>query len=141
MAPEVIKEQSYDCKADIWSLGITAIELAEGEPPFASVHPMRAVFMIPSKPPSTLAKKDRFSPELNDFIAKCLVKDPALRSSADQLQSHPFVKKPIAILEKTGGKSPLLAELVANSMEAINAFRERGEAEEVFEEEEDVSEE
>jgi serine/threonine protein kinase len=125
MAPEVIQESSYDGKADIWSLGITAIELAEGEPPYANIHPMRAIFMIPSRPPATLANKDKFSPELNDFIAKCLVKDPNLRPTADALQKHPFVKNAIAQLEKTSGKSPVLAELVRNSMEAIQAFRER----------------
>ena len=125
MAPEVIQESSYNGKADIWSLGITAIELAEGEPPYANIHPMRAIFMIPSRAPATLANKEKFSPELNDFIAKCLVKDPTLRSSADDLMKHPFVKNAVATLEKTGGKSPILAELVRNSMEAIQNFRER----------------
>ena len=55
-------------------LGITAIEMAEGEPPYGNIHPMRAIFMIPSRPPPTLANRANFSPQLNDFIAKCLVK-------------------------------------------------------------------
>jgi serine/threonine protein kinase len=131
MAPEVIQETAYNGKADVWSLGITAIELAEGEPPYANVHPMRAIFMIPSRPPATLANPSSFSPELNDFIAKCLTKDPEARPSATDLLKHKFVAKAVSVIEASGGKHPVLAQLVKDSMSAIQAYREKsGEKEE-----------
>jgi serine/threonine protein kinase len=74
MAPEVIQETSYDGKADVWSLGITAIEMAEGTPPHFNVHPMRAIFLIPSKPPPKLNDPAKWSNEFNDFIKCCLLK-------------------------------------------------------------------
>ena len=85
MAPEVIHEIGYNEKVDIWSLGITVIEMAEGKPPYAEMNPMRAIFLIPSRPPPTLSKPDQWPPELNDFLAKCLVKKPEVRASAAEL--------------------------------------------------------
>eukprot|EP00112_Aurelia_sp_Birch-Aquarium-sp1_P001845 Seg120.5 transcript_id=Seg120.5/GoldUCD/mRNA.D3Y31 product="Serine/threonine-protein kinase 3" protein_id=Seg120.5/GoldUCD/D3Y31 len=100
MAPEVIQEIGYDCKADIWSLGITALEMAEGKPPHADIHPMRAIFMIPTKPPPTFKKPERWSDDFIDFVTKCLVKVPEDRASATQLLQHPFIKaaKPVSLL-------------------------------------------
>ncbi|XP_031553292.1 serine/threonine-protein kinase 3-like [Actinia tenebrosa] len=92
MAPEVIQEVGYDCLADIWSLGITAIEMAEGKPPYADIHPMRAIFMIPTKPPPTFKDPERWSEEFRDFVAKCLVKNPEERATASQLLQHPFIQ-------------------------------------------------
>ncbi|KAM4582047.1 serine/threonine-protein kinase 4-like [Fundulus diaphanus] len=100
MAPEVIQEIGYNCVADIWSLGITAIEMAEGKPPYADIHPMRAIFMIPTNPPPTFRNPDQWSPDFVDFVKKCLVKNPENRATATQLLLHPFIKsaKPNSIL-------------------------------------------
>lgn len=85
MAPEVIQETSYDGKADIWSLGITAIEMAEGQPPHYNVHPMRAIFMIPMKPAPTLQQPDKWAPEFVDFVRVCLAKNPDERVNSTDL--------------------------------------------------------
>ncbi|XP_030830134.1 serine/threonine-protein kinase 3 isoform X2 [Strongylocentrotus purpuratus] len=100
MAPEVIQEIGYDCKADIWSLGITALEMAEGKPPYAEIHPMRAIFMIPTKPPPTFRDPEKWSQDFIDFTSKCLIKSPEDRATATDLLQHPFVRdaKPVSIL-------------------------------------------
>ena len=84
-APEVIQEVGYGVSADIWSLGITCIEMADGRPPYHNIHPMRAIFMIPTKPPPTLEDEDRYSVAFRNFVARCLTKDPAFRPTAEEL--------------------------------------------------------
>ncbi|KAJ3076053.1 Serine/threonine-protein kinase 4, partial [Quaeritorhiza haematococci] len=91
MAPEVIQEVGYGVNADIWSLGITCIEMAEGRPPYHNIHPMRAIFMIPTKPAPKLENEGRFSKTFQNFISRCLTKDPAKRPSAAELLNDPFV--------------------------------------------------
>nr|XP_027224361.1 serine/threonine-protein kinase 4-like isoform X2 [Penaeus vannamei] len=100
MAPEVIQEIGYDCVADIWSLGITALEMAEGKPPYGDIHPMRAIFMIPTKPPPSFREPDQWQPEFIDFVSRCLVKNPEERATASKLLQHQFIRgaQPASIL-------------------------------------------
>ncbi|XP_069566742.1 TRAF2 and NCK interacting kinase a isoform X6 [Brachyistius frenatus] len=96
MAPEVIAcdenpEATYDFKSDLWSLGITAIEMAEGAPPLCDMHPMRALFLIPRNPAPRLKSK-KWSKKFQSFIESCLVKSHSQRPSTEQLLKHPFIR-------------------------------------------------
>ncbi|CAK9832182.1 Serine/threonine-protein kinase 3 [Anthophora retusa] len=75
----------------IWSLGITALEMAEGKPPYGDIHPMRAIFMIPTKPPPSFREPDQWSSEFIDFVSGCLVKNPEKRATATELLNHEFI--------------------------------------------------
>ncbi|CAH0392590.1 unnamed protein product [Bemisia tabaci] len=103
MAPEVIAceqqlDSSYDARCDVWSLGITAVELAQGDPPLSELHPMRALFQIPRNPPPQLTRPD--CPQLADFVAECLMKDLEQRPFAKELLRHPLLRKGAACAQK-----------------------------------------
>ncbi|KAF0028450.1 hypothetical protein F2P81_019537 [Scophthalmus maximus] len=98
MAPEVIAceqqlDSTYDARCDVWSLGITAIELGDGDPPLSDLHPMRALFKIPRNPSPTLHQPELWSDIFNDFICKCLIKDFELRPNVLDLLQHVFIKQ------------------------------------------------
>uniref|UniRef100_A0A8B9LVB4 Myosin IIIB n=1 Tax=Astyanax mexicanus TaxID=7994 RepID=A0A8B9LVB4_ASTMX len=98
MAPEVIAceqqfDYSYDARCDVWSLGITAIELADGDPPLSEMHPVKALFKIPRNPSPTLRHPEQWCRSFSHFIAQCLIKDFEARPSVTHLLEHPFVKQ------------------------------------------------
>ncbi|XP_052238013.1 myosin-IIIb-like isoform X2 [Dreissena polymorpha] len=98
MAPEVIAcerqlDYSYDIRCDVWSLGITAIELLDGQPPMADKHPMRALFKIPRNPPPTMKHPEQWSETCKDFISRCLTKDYEERPYIWDFLEHPFIKQ------------------------------------------------
>ncbi|XDV50291.1 hypothetical protein PO909_019369 [Leuciscus waleckii] len=134
MAPEVVmcetsKDRPYDYKADIWSLGVTLIELAQIEPPNHEMNPMRVLLKIAKSEPPTLAAPSRWSPEFSDFLRKALDKNVDNRLGALQLLQHPFVSN----VEDSKPLRELIAEAKAEVVEEI----EEGKEEEGKEEEEE----
>jgi serine/threonine protein kinase len=111
MAPEVLMSDDYNELADIWSLGITAYELAIGEPPHAKLHSMRAALKIPMSPPPTLPDPGHWSEHFHSFLRSCLVKDFHARPSAIDLLSHPFVVN--------AANASVLMDMVRASVKAI----------------------
>ncbi|KAK7939555.1 hypothetical protein WMY93_002881 [Mugilogobius chulae] len=111
MAPEVIAceqqyDYSYDARCDVWSLGITAIELADGDPPLAEMHPVKALFKIPRNPSPTLRNPEQWCRSFCHFIGQCLIKDFEARPSVTHLLEHPFIKQ-------AHGKEVLLRQQLA----------------------------
>ncbi|XP_036294830.1 STE20-like serine/threonine-protein kinase isoform X1 [Pipistrellus kuhlii] len=130
MAPEVVmcetsKDRPYDYKADVWSLGITLIEMAEIEPPHHELNPMRVLLKIAKSEPPTLAQPSKWSSNFKDFLKKCLEKNVDSRWTTSQLLQHPFVtvdtNKPIR---------ELIAEAKAEVTEEVEDGKEEEEDEE-----------
>jgi len=91
MAPELIRGAEYDGKVDVWSLGVTALEMADGEPPHLKELPLRALLLITTQPAPTLRDAAKWTPAFSDFLARALAKDPDARATAAELLDHPFL--------------------------------------------------
>ncbi|KAG2883450.1 hypothetical protein PC118_g17641 [Phytophthora cactorum] len=115
--------------------GRHVLKLAEGEPPLAHMHPMRAIFLIPNRAPPELREPNKYSAEFRNFLAVCLKKDPQERASAEELLRHPFIARNVERLRSnseraaSGGRMaglPVLQELVEQSLELVHEARQRG---------------
>jgi protein-serine/threonine kinase len=108
MAPEVVKQKEYGPKIDIWSLGIMAIEMVEGQPPYLDEEPLKALYLIATNGTPTLKHPERLSSAFKDFLAVCLAVDVRARSDANEALEHPFLR--------TGCRNDELIPLVKKAM-------------------------
>uniref|UniRef100_A0A8C9NTJ8 non-specific serine/threonine protein kinase n=1 Tax=Serinus canaria TaxID=9135 RepID=A0A8C9NTJ8_SERCA len=129
MAPEVIAceqqyDYSYDARCDVWSLGITAIELGDGDPPLFDMHPVKTLFKIPRNPPPTLLHPEKWCRGFNHFISQCLIKDFEERPSVTHLLEHPFIKQ---VHGKEMSLQKQLAELIQEQQQLGSVAKTRHE--------------
>ena len=129
MSPEVIMQNKYNYKCDIWSLGITSYEMAEGEPPFSKTKPYLVLKKIITHPPNGLKNKDKWSKDFNDFVEKCLTYDPNERPSAKDLLKHPFIVK-------NNRGNNIISELINNCLDDLVFYRKKILEDSYYEEEE-----
>ena len=120
MSPQVVTNNYYSTKTDIWSMGITCVELANGEPPYSDIKPLMVMKKIAQNPPTVaeLFKENLsdYSPQFLDFVSKCLTVDEKQRPSAKEISAHPFIKM-------HAKSKQFLAELVRENQENIESLR------------------
>jgi serine/threonine protein kinase len=118
MSPELLAHSDYNKKTDIWSLGITVIEMAEGEPPYSDMKMKMAMMKISREPAQGLTDPSKWSPEMNNFVKRCLTLNPDKRPEAFDLLDDPF------ILKYGKGGARLLSELVDGCIKVIEEYRQ-----------------